>query len=142
MKKLLKLIIIAVMISMTSCATLFTGTTQEVTIDSTPPGAEIIIDGQTLGITPITVEVDRELDALTEGGKEISLHLDGYKSEGYELNAELNTIAILNLFNPLCWAIDAVTGAITKYEDNSNFQMIPLEGNEVEVTEAGEGTQE
>ena len=113
----------------TSCATLFTGTTQRISIDSNPQGAEIIIEGQKEGKTPTKVKVKRELNALFDGGKEIQLELDGYKKDGYLLNAELNPVSIINLFNVLFWGIDAATGAITRYENYYNFEMNPIEDN-------------
>lgn len=129
MRAIINISILGFSILFTSCATLFTGSTQRVYIDSNPKGAEIIIDGQKQGKTPANVKVDRELDALMDGGKAIQLKLDGYKNNGYELDAELNPVAIINLFNILFWGIDAVTGAITKYDNHYNFEMIPIEDN-------------
>ena len=129
MRAIINISILGFSILFTSCATLFTGSTQRVYIDSNPKGAEIIIDGQKQGKTPANVKVDRELDALIDGGKAIQLKLDGYKNNGYELDAELNPVAIINLFNILFWGIDAATGAITKYDNHYNFEMIPIEDN-------------
>ena len=129
MRAIINISILGFSILFTSCATLFTGSTQRVYIDSNPKGAEIIIDGQKQGKTPANVKVDRELDALMDGGKAIQLKLDGYKNNGYELDAELHPVAIINLFNILFWGIDAVTGAITKYDNHYNFEMIPIEDN-------------
>ena len=88
MRTIINISILAFSLLLTSCATIFTGTTQRVSIDSNPQGAEIIIDGQKEGKTPAKVKMDRELDALIDGGKEIQLELEGYKKEGYEMDAE------------------------------------------------------
>lgn len=129
MKRIKYIAILSLIILNTSCATLFTGTRQNVSIDSNPQGADIIIDGQKMGVTPAKIKVDRELDALLYSGKEIQFELEGYKKLGYELDARLNTVAILNLFNPICWGIDIASGAITKYDNYYNFQLRPLENN-------------
>jgi hypothetical protein len=41
----------------------------------------------------------------------------------------LNTVSIINLFNPIFWGIDIVTGAVTKYDNYYNFRLMPLEDN-------------
>lgn len=43
-------------------------------IDSTPPGAQILIRGEVVGTTPATIE-------LVPGGYEVGVRLDGYKPE-------------------------------------------------------------
>jgi hypothetical protein len=100
-----------------------------VSIDSNPQGADIIIDGKKLGVTPAKVKVDKEFNALLEGGKEINLEKEGFKKYGYELDANFNFISILNHFNPLFWGIDIVSGAVTKYDNYYNFVLMPLEDN-------------
>jgi hypothetical protein len=129
MKTIINISILGFFLFSTSCATIFTGTTQRVSIDSNPQGADIIIDGQKKGKTPSIVKIDREFEALLDGGKEIQLEINGYKKDGYKLDAQLNPVSIINLFNALCWGIDAATGAITRYDNQSNFEMIPLQEN-------------
>lgn len=137
MKKANHFLVLAVIMISTSCATLFTGTRQNVSIDSNPQGADIIIDGQKMGTTPAKIKVDRELDALLYGGKEIQFELEGYKKIGYELDARLNSVAIINFFNPVFWGIDIVTGAVTKYDNYYNFQLRPLKFNNTQsITES------
>jgi hypothetical protein len=137
MKKANYLFVLGLIVLNSSCATLFTGTRQNVSIDSNPQGADIIIDGQKMGTTPAKIKVDRELDALLYGGKKIQFELEGYKKLGYELDARLNTVSIINFFNPLFWGIDIATGAITKYDNYYNFQLRPLEFNDTRsITES------
>lgn len=128
MKKLLKFpVIIFSFLLLTSCATIFTGTKQKVMIESNPPGAEILVDGKKIGQTPSKVKLERELKAFSDGKKDIQLVLDGYKSEGYAVGAELNPVAIFNLFNVAFWGLDALTGAVTKYDKVNEFEMILLD---------------
>ncbi len=42
-----------------SCATLFNGTTQRIHVASTPPGAEVFLDGEPVGATPTEISVSR-----------------------------------------------------------------------------------
>ena len=50
-----------------------------VTISTQPPGADILIDGETVGITPMEVEI-------TAGERQIEVRLDGYNAWGMLLN--------------------------------------------------------
>ncbi len=128
MKYLQLLIVLTVAAAFSSCATVLTGTTQRVTIDSTPPGASIIVDGYMMGTTPARLRLDRDFNAIIDNGKDISLELNGYYPEGYFLAVDIEPTTILNVFFPFGFALDAVSGAMMKYEnDYYNFKLIPLE---------------
>mgnify|MGYP003702308891 CR=1 FL=1 len=132
MKRIIPLTILAVMaLTFTSCATLFTGTTQSVTIDSQPQGANIVVDGQLLGTTPARVRLDRDLNAIFDDGKYIRLEKDGYVPDGYILGADIEPFCVLNMFNVFFWAVDGVTGALMRYDsDYYNFQLVPYVYNQ------------
>ena len=127
--------IVAIASLTSSCATILTSSNQRVTIDSNPPGAEILINGKNCGITPSKVRVKRELKALSEGEKDVTLKLDGYESNPYAINASLNPVAIINLASIIGWAVDAATGAITKYDNYSKFELVKTDGNKKENKE-------
>src|SRR4051794_3113849 len=49
--------------ALSGCATLTGGhSPQKVKIDSDPPGATVVIDGQPHGVTPTTVALDRKVE--------------------------------------------------------------------------------
>ncbi len=122
------LIILTIAAALSSCATVLTGTTQRVTIDSTPPGAKIIVDGYMLGTTPARVRLDRDINAIIDNGKDISLELEGYYSDGYFLDVDIEPTTILNVFFPFGFALDAVSGAIIRYDtDYYNLRLLPIE---------------
>ncbi len=128
MKHLQLLFVLAIAAILGSCATILTGTTQRVTIDSTPPGANIIVDGYLMGTTPARVRLDRDFNAIIDDGKDISLELEGYYPDGYFLGADLEPTTILNVFCPVGFALDIVSGAIMKYDtDYYNFILLPTE---------------
>ena len=62
------------------CATIITGTSTDVSIDSDPPDAEIEINGQDYGETPATVSLDSDRSHV------VSLSLEGYEEETIRLN--------------------------------------------------------
>ncbi len=133
MKYIQLLLIFAGAILLNSCATILTGTTQRVTIDSYPPGAEIVIDGRIMGNTPARVNLDRDINHFMDDGKDIQLVLPGYYSEGYYLGVDIEPTCILNVLCPIGFALDAVTGAMVRFDsDYYNFRMIPVETNNQE----------
>lgn len=131
MKKILPLsILTGIALLLSGCATLFTGTTQSVTIDSQPQGANIIVDGQLVGTTPARVRLDRDLNAIFDDGKFIRLEKDGYVPDGYILGADIEPFSVLNMFNVFFWAVDGATGALMRYDsDYYNFLLVPYQSN-------------
>jgi len=57
MKKSLCLLIIAISLLFTSCATIMTGTDQKLSFNSNVPNAKVYIDGQYRGTTPIILSL-------------------------------------------------------------------------------------
>lgn len=94
-----------------SCATLFTGTTDNVYIQTQPEGAKILVEGLDMGTTPSTIPLKRP--GLSD--KQVTLRLDGYEDRVFVLQSEFNAVSILNLFGVIGWGIDIATGAIKKY---------------------------
>jgi hypothetical protein len=128
MKYLQFLSILIVVSILSSCATILTGTTQRITIDSTPPGAKIVIDGRLMGTTPAKVRLDRDVNAFINDGKDIFLEKEGFYSDGYYLGTDIEPVCILNVFMPPGFAIDAVTGALMRYDSEYyNFRLMPIE---------------
>ena len=96
---------------MTSCATIFTGTKDRITFNSTPAGATIYKDGVEQCKTPCTLKVKRSLSDT-----DIEYKLDGYETRLITLDKEFNIVSVINLGNLLGWGIDALSGAIMKYD--------------------------
>lgn len=94
------------------CATLFTGTYDEVVIRSEPEGARVFIDGLEEGRTPAYLDIKRP----GIGDTEVELRLEGYEPQTFVLRKEFNAVSAINLTCLLCWAIDVATGAVTKYK--------------------------
>ena len=96
---------------MTSCATIFTGTKDRITFNSTPAGATIYKDGVEQCTTPCTLKVKRSLSDT-----DIEYKLDGYETRLITLDKEFNIVSVINLGNLLGWGIDALSGAVMKYD--------------------------
>ncbi len=60
MKVIYLLAIFSLAIVATGCSSIMSGTTQNVTINSNVPGAEVMVNGNHVGNTPVTARVKRE----------------------------------------------------------------------------------
>lgn len=109
--------------ALSGCATLFTGTHDDVRFDSDPSGAEIYIDGFYVGTTPATVPVRRQ----TFDDTEVTLRIDGYEPMSFVLRQEFNTVAVLNFGDLFGWGVDTATGALMRY-DRSGYLVDFEEG--------------
>lgn len=127
MKNLSTILFVTIVLFSTSCATIFTGTKDRLTFNSEPSGATIYIDGIEQCKTPCTMRVKRSINET-----DVEFKLDGYETRLITLSKEFNIVSILNLGNLLGWGIDAVSGAVLKYDrktyditlDNKNTAMI------------------
>lgn len=102
---------VAVLVS-AGCATIFSGTSDDITFRSEPSGAQVMIDGIMVGTTPVTVPVDRP--GLEDA--RVTVQLSGYDPRTFELDKEFNTVSILNVFVWPGFIVDALTGALFKYD--------------------------
>ena len=78
------LLILSVLFLSSSCATIMTGKTQEVTFDSEPQGAEVTVNGRVIGKTPTTIQLDKKTD------QSVSFKLEGYKTQTRTLETKVS----------------------------------------------------
>lgn len=89
------------------CATMTSGTTQEVRVKSRPKGANVLLNGKPIGVTPVTAVVSRW------GWHRLRIEMPGFEPYEVRLEKHLNPDTGLNLFVGGGWiVIDALTGAI------------------------------
>lgn len=131
-------VLIVTAFAMSGCATLFTGSSDNIVFESEPAGAEILIDGLVVGRTPATVSVKRP----GLGDKMVTLRMDGYSPVTFTLSKSFNTVAILNLASVVGWGIDILTGSVMRYdkqyyEADMSRGTVALSLQELEQTEDG-----
>lgn len=93
-----------------NCATIFTGTQDTVTITSNPEGASVYIGG---------LKMSSSGNYLVKKGfdtQNVTLKKDGYQDTNFILQRSFNAVSILNIFFPLGFVVDAVTGAMMKHD--------------------------
>ncbi|MBU1809071.1 MAG: PEGA domain-containing protein [Candidatus Omnitrophica bacterium] len=128
MRKLIACVLIALFsFSISGCATIITGTTQKVTITSSPEGAKLDVDGQSTFSTPATVTLERKRDHILVFSKE------GYQQQTVTLLHVISGAVCGNILlgGLIGWGVDACTGAQYKLvPEIVNVQMQKVEGNE------------
>lgn len=95
----------------TGCATIFTGTKDNITFNTKPQGATVYINGVEQCTTPCTKRVTRTIN-----DRDVKFKLDGYETRVITLSKEFNVVSVINLGDLLGWAIDVATGAVMKYD--------------------------
>jgi len=118
MKKIMLLTLATAGLMLSSCATILTGSNDEITFNSNPNGAKILINGAEVGKTPAVVSVKRPGNKTTN----VTFRLKGYEDRTFALQSTFNIASCCNGSNLLGWGIDFVTGALFKY-DKTNYSM-------------------
>lgn len=108
--------------ALAACATIMHGTTQEVSVASSPTGAKVTVDGKEVGQTPVVADLKRK-DQHT-----IRLDLDGYNP--YELRMSRGTSGWVwgNIVfgGVIGLAVDAITGGMYKLKpEDINATLSP-----------------
>jgi hypothetical protein len=115
----MKYAIIPLVLSITGCATVFTGTHDQISISSEPSGAKVVLNGNEMGRTPVTIPVSRTLGTTT-----MTLKKQGFEDKSFALQSGFNTIALLDIFLWPTFIVDAATGSIVKYtQTNYNIEL-------------------
>ena len=121
MKKLILSIMLTIS-TLFASATIFHGTTQNISINSDPQGANVYVDGQLMGTTPVTL-------TLKKGKyKTIEIRKQCYKPVTLTLQKSFDPVAILNIFWDLS-TTDFLTGALWEYSPNHYFIKLEKEPN-------------
>ena len=97
------------------CATLFTGTTDELKFNANVPGVRLTIDGQYKGVLPQTVVQSRDF----MHGQEFMVKLEapGYETQEFQLKRAFNWVALLDITSvPTSGGIDYYTGSLMHFE--------------------------
>lgn len=114
MKKILYYVLtVSMMISVTSCATIFTGTKDTITFNSKPEGAKVVFQGVEKCVTPCSTEFQRSL-----GKRLVEIKKEGYETKELKLEKNFNAVTLVNiLFGGIIgFGIDLGTGSFLKYD--------------------------
>lgn len=99
---------------LTGCASIISGTSQAVTIDSNVQGASVSIEGNIVGQTPFSGKIPRKRESVALVSK------PGYTAQPVVLTTSFNPVAILSIF----WdysTTDCLTGACWEYAPSTYY---------------------
>ena len=100
-------VIVSFCASLSGCATLMCGTSQNVPVSSNPAGATLQVDGSGSFTTPTTLRLERKRDHLLVFTK------DGYEEQSLTLLHVIGGAVCGNILlgGLIGWFVDALTGA-------------------------------
>lgn len=101
--------LLALFLITTGCASMFSGTEQDMSFKSEPEGATVYVDGLEKGKTPLQVKLRKD------EFKNVTFKKTGYHDEVITLHAKFDPLGLLNLLTSTGFTIDALTGAMFEY---------------------------
>jgi hypothetical protein len=114
------------MLFFAGCASIVSGTHQNVSFDSTPTGADIVIDNKVVGRTPATVNLKRKNDEVVTFVKEGYKNYTVSMSNFYSYNPMVLGDFILG--GPFGTTTDVTDGAIYRYDPTHHEVILVKEG--------------
>lgn len=99
------------------CATIFNGGDQSLNFDSEPAEAEVLVNGQRMGTTPVKLDLDpsksHTVTFRREGCEDVTKQLTTHVGAGW---------VVLDIFGGVIGvAIDAATGNWKSFDDKQHF---------------------
>lgn len=105
-------ICLALLLTLSGCASIAGNNTRQVAVKSYPAGASVLVDNQQYGVTPTIVT----LPSYVYGGKSITVKKSGYQAQTRMVNTKFQPVG---LFNILFWPgfiVDGVAGNTVKID--------------------------
>ena len=96
-----------VVFTVAGCATIVKGSTQKVPVASDPPAADVLVDGNLVGATPVTVTLKRKDDHL------ITIQKPGFQPRSVAVVKNVGGAVWGNIIagGLIGWGVDAMSGA-------------------------------
>ncbi len=140
MHKFLLVLALPLLLLTGGCASIASGTSQTLSFDSNPQGADCTLKREELVIgrvkTPSTVEVKK-----TKHDIQVTCSKDGYHDTSNVIDSEIEgaTFGNLILGGVVGWVIDSSTGADNHYDEHLTVTLFPVgDVKEDEPTDGGE----
>lgn len=117
---------------LSSCATLFSGTKDRIVINTTPPGADVYIDGELKGksgqdiILKRKMRNTRNVNVRKEGYEELNFGIDQKVTPAYWINIAFFLPGILP--GLIGCGVDMITGACNKPKETEFNRVLTEKG--------------
>ena len=123
-------LVVSLMLILSGCATIVDGSSQPVTFNSEPSRAKIFINGANVGVTPLTIQVQRSKTTVVVAKKE------GYEEQQIPLQTKLNGYFWGNILSGgfLGSTVDYASGSMVEYSPNMYFLSLePIRKSEADA---------
>jgi hypothetical protein len=112
--------LLALILTLSGCATIVNGSSQSVGIRSDPPGARVYVDGVARGETPAEVDVKRK------DRHEVRLELEGHETYAVRLNRSVSPWFAGNLLygGLIGLGVDAITGSMYQVSPSTVYVVL------------------
>lgn len=121
----MKRIIVAVFVVLLGgCATLISGTTDELSFSSNVDPVKVYIDGLKVGETPLKVDVEKKAGE----GRLVRFEKDGYETQEFKLRNKVDWVIISDVSSVIIsGGIDVLSGAIMEYSPKQyHIEMVEM----------------
>lgn len=118
MKKIGAVVAALSLSSLSACGALFNGGPANVSVNSTPAGAEVWVDGTNRGVTPATLQLSKGQNHT------VTLRRPGYQETSVVLNRKVSTTYVI---------LDVLGGLLPIIIDAATGSWYVLDTNEVNV---------
>ncbi|WP_161624263.1 PEGA domain-containing protein [Spongiibacter marinus] len=105
-----------------SCATIISGTSQTLVFSSEPIGAQVLLDGRPVGVTPLTISVKKNSFDIVEFRKK------GYKSQTLPMETSFDGVTLLSIFWDL-GTTDVLSGAAWEYSPDQFHTILSADSD-------------
>lgn len=102
--------VLASILALTACGTLFNGASQDISFDSNVKDVTVYINGVKACKTPCVYPVDRGSSTVVATAKK-----EGYEDQQQVIKSSLSTVSVLNLTFWPSWLTDLATGGMWQY---------------------------
>lgn len=130
MKIIISIASVVGVLFLSGCASIMSGTKQEMTFQTSPEGATVTVNGRILGKAPFTVQLDKKKD------QSVIFSLDGYKPVTMQLTTRMDSwfwgnIILGGLFGS---TTDGINGAVYEYSPSQYLvNLVPEKTSRLEV---------
>lgn len=107
---------VVVLFLLSGCGTVFSGTQQNVTVNTNAPEAKVYVNGMPMCSTPCAVDLKR-----TSGNVIIILKKEGYQNTIVPLTSQFNPVSIINLSSIYSWTTDFLSGGVWRYSPDAVY---------------------
>jgi hypothetical protein len=114
--------VLLIVLLLTGCSTVFHGSQQPVSFNSEPEGAQVLVDGNLMGRTPMTVNLKKNQH------KFVVIKKEGYQAQTMPLTTSFDGLTFLNIL----WdssTTDLITGNAWEYSPGRYSTKLQRLGN-------------